>query len=287
MKSSTKANLLFLLVTIIWGGTFPIIKAAVTHIGANAFVAIRFSLAAIALLPWAYSELKTSSRSVLKAGLILGIMNAAVYVLQTASMEYISASRCAFITGMNVIMVPILGRVLGIAHLKRIDLLATVICLIGLYILTGADFHHLNRGDALVFISATVTALSIVYLHRVSETHTAYRAITFYQIALTVPIPFFVFVSTSQFSWQPSSEVILALAYCAFLATIIPMYAQTRFQKDTTPTQIALIFSLEPVFASLFAAVFYHEAIGLEILLGGAIMLISMILPLILNWFKH
>lgn len=287
MKPAVKANLLFLLVAVIWGGTFPIIKSVVDAINPNAFVAIRFGVAALALLPWALSEIRLSTRSMLTAGAVLGVLNALAYVLQTMSLEYISASRCAFITGVNVIMVPNLGRVLGLAHLKKVDLIATMICLLGLYVLTGADLHDLNRGDALVFVSAIAAALSIVYLHRVSVREKHCRAITFYQIALTVPLPLLAVSGLSQVDFSVNIHIIWALAYCAFLATIIPMYVQTRFQKDSNPTQIALIFALEPVFACLFAAWFYHEALTQQIILGGIIMLCSMVLPLLPGLLKY
>ncbi len=281
MKLVTKANLLFLLVSALWGATFPIIKSAVGEVSPAVFVCVRFSLAALLFLPFVFHELRDTKKILIKAGVILGLLNIPIYLFQTMSLVYISASRCAFITGSFVVMIPFLAHIFKVSPLKWADVVAATLCLIGLYILTGANLQGLNYGDFLVSLCAFAYALSVVYLQYLSQKYCSPKLLAFYQIVFTVPLP--LALCLIERPALPLSNFIVwgGIAYCAIFATIFPMFIQARYQRDTTPTQAALIFSLEPIFAALFAWMFYAEVITKHILWGGILILMSSVLPIL------
>ncbi len=279
MTPSTKANLYLIIISLIWGGTFPVIKSAVTHIDPYTFVAIRFVTASILFLIFILKKNPVGQHKLIVSGLILGLLNAIAYTTQTIGLKYISASRSAFITGVCVMMVPLLAIVFKIERFSIINIFAAIFCLYGLYILTGSDIAHLSYGDGLTLICATAAALQIIYLQYISARHPDYKLICFYQILFTAPLPAIIALHTGHLTGLLQPAVIFAFFYCVVFATITTLYLQTKYQKYTTATSAALIFSLEPVFATLLSIILYGEVITHNIIIGGAVMLASVILP--------
>lgn len=278
MTTSTKANLYLLLVSFLWGGTFPIIKNAVTNLDPYTFVAIRFAFAALFFLIIILKKMPEHNHKIIISGLILGILNAITYTTQTIGLQYISSSRSAFITGAYVVMVPLIAIIFKIERFSLINIFAALLCLYGLYILTGSNIAHISYGDVLTLICATGAALQIIYLQHVSNYHPNYKVLCFYQILFTAPLPAIIALHTGHLSGMSHPAVIFAFFYCVFFATIITLFLQTKYQKFSTATNAALIFSLEPVFASLLGVVINGEIITRSIIIGGAVMMASVIL---------
>lgn len=279
MTPTTKANLYLLLVSLIWGGTFPVIKNAISNIDPYTFVAIRFVIAATLFLFFILKKNPVGYYKLMISGLILGLLNAITYTTQTIGLKFISSSRSAFITGVCVVMVPLLAIVFKIERFSIINIFAAILCLYGLYILTGSDIAHMSYGDALTLVCATAAALQIIYLQYISARHPDYKLICFYQILFTAPLPAIIAVHTGQLAGILHPAVIFAFFYCVVFATITTLYLQTKYQKFSTATSAALIFSLEPVFATLLSIIVYGEVITRNIIIGGGVMLASVILP--------
>ncbi|MCD6048259.1 MAG: transporter drug/metabolite exporter family [Gammaproteobacteria bacterium] len=281
MKPSVKANLIFLLISAIWGGTFPIIKAALSEASPNYFVFVRFTLAALLMLPFVWRDFRESHKGLVIAGLVLGVLNIVIYAFQTMSLAYISASRCAFITGSFVIMIPFFAAFARLTELSLLDILSAIVCTIGLYILTGANLNGLGIGDLLVFLCAVAYAASVVFLQYLSQKHYSPKLLSFYQIIFTIPFPLVYSYLLESHSSLGGFSFWWGVIYCAVLATILPMTMQTKYQRDTNPTQVALIFAVEPVFAAFFSWMFYGEKLTANIFYGGALILLSLVLPVL------
>ncbi|MDF2690722.1 MAG: transporter drug/metabolite exporter family [Gammaproteobacteria bacterium] len=278
MKSFFKADLYLLLTTVIWGVTFPLIENAVVYINPSWFVAIRFLFASLFLLPWVFIDLKRTQRSLLIGAFILGVINAGSFILQTMGLQTVDAPTTAFITSTYVIIVPFLLPLFKLGKAKKLDILCSMICLGGLYELTSSHWDHLSLGEILVLGCAVCTALGIVYLQRISRSGENLPLLAFYQILFVVPI-------AGAFAWRASPhipyfnhDIILALLYCSLFATAIALFLQTTFQRRTSATHAAIIYSLEPVFASLFAWAFNHNHISRNIIFGGSLIILSIIL---------
>ncbi|MDF2940187.1 MAG: transporter drug/metabolite exporter family [Gammaproteobacteria bacterium] len=278
MERSFKADFFLLLTTLIWGGTFPLIENAVAYIDPTWFVAIRFLFASLFLLPWIFIDLHRSNRKLLVGGLILGAINASSFILQTMGLKTVDAPTTAFITSTYVIMVPFLLPLFKLGKAKKLDILCSMICLGGLYALTNSHWTHLSAGEILVLACAVFTALGIVYLQKISRSGENLPLLAFYQILFVVPIAGAFAVKASPQLPVLNHTVIFALLYCSLFATAIALFLQTTFQRQTSATHAAIIYSLEPIFASLFAWAFNDAHIGRNILFGGSLIILSIIM---------
>lgn len=282
MQPSSKANLYLLFVTAMWGVTFPLIRNAVASIDPNLFVTIRYLLATLILLPFVWHLLKKSSIKLIFNGFIFGTLNSIAYIAQTMGLKTIHSSRSAFLTGLSVILVPFIAPFFSLGQIRRLDILCAIICLSGLYILTGTDLSHLNIGDEWTLLGAVAFAILIAYLQKLSIEFHDYKLLTFYQLLFTIPLALFFSINT-QVSSLANSNVIIAIVFCAIFATILAFLIQTKYQKFTTAPKVALIFSLEPVFASIFGFLLNGEKINHTTLIGGLLILLSITIPSLLQ----
>lgn len=265
------------MITAFWGLTFPLSHRAIQYISPSLFVFLRFVLAALCLLPMVLYN--RSDKRVIYAGLFLGLLNSGTFLFQTIGLEYIDPARSAFITGMSVLFVPFLLPLFKLGYPKPIDITCGLVCLLGLYVLTGANIHSLNRGDFLTLACAFCVAMTISFVQWVTRYIKSYTILNFYQILFTVPIAGVgVFHHAGWHNiWHPA--LLFALVFCAIFATVIALHIQLKYQQYTTATMVALIFVLEPVFGSLYSILLGDSVLHWSLVLGGAIIVFSLALP--------
>ncbi len=286
------AELALLVVAGLWGATFVMVKDALADVGPMTFVAFRFVLATAAMLPflwlgpqgsrsWRSGPESTASTGLLWAGLVVGACLFAGYAFQTAGLQFTGAGRAGFITGLSVVIVPVLGAVLERNRIGRSVLVGVGCAIAGLALLSLGDpesrHFELNLGDALVFGCAWGFGLHILAVGRLARAHSAVW-LAFAQILVVA-----VFSSMAAMLWeQPSGAGLMAVwpaaAFTGLLCTVVGFTVQTRAQAFTSPTHTALIFSTEPVFALLFAALLIGERLGTPELLGCGLILGGMLL---------
>lgn len=277
LKKSLRGDLILLFVTLCWGLTFPLIRDAVATVNPVLFVATRFLLAALVLLPFVWRDNIFKASGILKAGLVLGVFNIILYTAQTVSLETISSSQSAFITGSSVVLVPLLLPVFRLGKPSGADIVCAVLCLLGLFVLTGAHFSDLSVGDAWAFVCAVSLAMSIVYLQKATLNLDKVNLLAFYQIVFTGVLAGF-WVSPTKAVSLLSPEPLAALLFCAVMATSVALLLQTRYQRYTTASRAALIFTMEPIFGTLFAFLINGSPIGVDTWVGGALIIASILL---------
>lgn len=285
-KNSIRTDFLFILFAMLWGASYPITQSAIGIINPFLFVFFRFAIAALVMLPFIMKEFKINWVQCLKVGMLLGLLNTAIYTFEALSLKYTSVSRSAFIMGSNVIIVPFLAQIFRISRLTLLEIFSAAFFLLGLYILTGSHFDNLNQGDILALFGAIAIASSITYLQHISHHDFNPIMLTFFQLVFTCPIPFLLYLSEPAAPITLTFGTILAIGFCGILATTIPLLGQIKFQKYTTAAQTASIFALEPIFACLFAYLFCNDKITLEVILGGMLMLISAMFPMLIKYFR-
>jgi drug/metabolite transporter (DMT)-like permease len=286
-KYSVRTDLLFLLFAMLWGASYPITQSAISSIDPYLFVFLRFGLAALVMLPFIMKQFRTNLMPWVKIGIVLGLLNTAIYTFETLSLKYTSVSKSAFIMGSNVIIVPFLAQIFRISQLTLLEILSAVFFLLGLYILTGSHFNNINHGDVLALLGAVAIAFSITYLQHITRDDFNPILLTFFQLTFTCPIPIMLYLAKPAAPIVLSSGLIWAICFCGILATTLPLLGQIKFQKYTTAAQTASIFALEPIFACLFAYVFYNDAVTSEVILGGVIMLLSTMVPVVIKFLKE
>ena len=267
------------------------IKSALAFISPMMFVSIRFVLASILLLPFTYSLFKTISKKQLGEGFLLGVFLYIGFAVQTIGLQYTTATKSAFITGTFVLFTPILQMIIE----KRIptfgNILGVLLVTVGIIFLSSKEnslfsiFSELsegfNFGDFLTLICAIFYAVYIVYLDKISPNHD-HKFLTFAQIAVTgilsvLSVILFSFTNIEQIHIVLNKEVILAILYTTLFATILTTTLQTKFQRAVTPTRASIIFSMEPLFASVTAYFFINEKLSNFGIAGAAFIFLGIL----------
>lgn len=257
-------------ITIIWGTTFVVVKEALDTIPVSLLLAVRFTLAGL-LLAWA----KWNRRAVVPA-LILGLLSFAGFSAQTIGLSITSASNAAFITGLSVILTPILGAIFWGKRLAPRVFLAAVVALIGLALMTLRDgVASVNAGDVWVLLTALTYALYIVYLGEVAGKVPATPLVMMQHIPMALLAWLWAAPEVHLLPTVPLSTY-LAILYLALVATALVGILQTYAQRVVPAHLAALIFVLEPAFAGLFAYIVLGEKLGAWGLVGAGLMLVAM-----------
>lgn len=273
-----KAEWALLVVAFIWGLTFPLIRSAIAHIDSYHFVFYRFMLAAGVFALFALKRRHFTKNEWL-LGMLISFVLWISYITQTIGMETTSSGRAAFITGMNVVMVPFLAPWFGLKKPTFVDVLAAVGACVGLLLLTQPDEGGITKGDVWVLLCAFSYALYIILLqkildrHRVDSVRFAFIQVFGVFVFSSLCIPF----SKNALVIPNSSPIWIALLFCATFATIGTSWLQTEYQKYTTAQRTALIFSMEPVFAAMFGYFLIAEKMSLQSMVGASVILLSIV----------
>jgi drug/metabolite transporter (DMT)-like permease len=262
--------------TLIWGGTFAVVKLGMQDVSPILLIAIRFVVAALLILLFSYRRLFPLPFNSILKGSLLGFFLFLGFLTQNIGLTVTTASKSAFITGMMVIFVPMLQFVIERRAPKLGNIVGVVIVAAGLWFLTSPDGSSFNSGDALTLVCAILFAIYIVYLDVVSKEMTTVQLV-FLQLGSMAVYSVLATVLFETPRLVVGTRSLLTLGYLTLLATLLTTYVQTRFQKDTTPTRAVVIFSVEPVIASGVAYVLLGETLGGLGMLGGGLIIIGVL----------
>lgn len=280
-RKRAQAEFSMLLVAFIWGATFVIVKNALADIGPFLFLGLRFLIAFLVLALFSFKNLKQITPSTLAAGSWLGLFLFIGYVFQTIGLKYTSSSNAGFITGINVVLVPIITAVMS-RTLPDFKIVVTVIlATIGLYFMsvTGGGLN-LGLGDILVLVCAFAFALHIVFVAKFSFKHNAV-AITSVQILFVGIICMIIGICTEPWPRVLSLQTWSAIFITSIFATSMAFLLQNALQKYSTPTRFAIVLATEPVFAGLAGYLWGHEILSLRALFGAALILTAMLMAIL------
>jgi drug/metabolite transporter (DMT)-like permease len=277
VSSRTRAEVYLLSVTVVWGSTFFLTKIVLESASPFVYIALRFAIATILFGAIFFQRLRSLSRVAMIKGTVLGVLLFAGFVLQAIGMKYTTASKSAFITGMLVVFTPVVQ--LFVEHrLPNLgNILGVILVAIGLYCMTSPQGSSLNIGDGLTLICAVLFAVYIVYLDKYGKNHDPVH-LSFLQFVSTAVLSILCLPLLEQPYFRFSMNFTWVLLYLAIFPTIIALYVQAKYQRDTTPTRSAVIFSMEPPIAAAFAVLFGHEQLAALALIGGALILGGLIL---------
>ena len=264
------AGLVF--VTLVWGTTFTVVKGALADASPLVLVAARFGLASLLLLPLA----PRLTRAELVGGVVLGLLFWGGIALQTTGLQETTPSRSAFITSLTAPLVPVVG---WVAYRERPGvrvLLAILIATAGLYLLTDPGTGGPNHGDLLTALAAILFAGHIVAIGRFTGHGDAGRLLLV-QLGVTALLAAIAAPMVGGARFTPTPALILALLFLVSTA-IGTFWYQIRAQRVLAPTETGLIFTLEPVFASIMSWLAIGETLSAVQWLGGALVVGAMAL---------
>ena len=274
-RSLLLATAALLAVTACWGSTFFLIHDLLERVPTLDFLAIRFAIASLTLIllaPRALGRLTPESR---RQAVVLGCLYGGAQILQTAGLAETPASVSGFITGMYVVATPVFAALILRSRISGITWAAVAVATVGLAVLTLGGLS-VGYGEALIFVAAMIYALHIVGLGAWSEPHQALGMSIVQLLVITVictlcTAPNGIVLPTRLDDW-------LSILYMAVFAGAAAMIGQTWAQAHLPPTRAAIIMSMEPVFAALFAVLLGGESMTVRMVFGGLLVLAAMLM---------
>jgi drug/metabolite transporter (DMT)-like permease len=272
-------------VTAVWGSTFVLVRDAVAQVPPFTFVAYRFVAAALLLTAIRPRLALGADRGPgldggrrlgpLAAGVVIGLVLVAGYGFQTVGLQYTTASNAGFITGLSVVLTPVLGALLLRQAPGRWPATGACVAAVGLALLSLQRLE-VRRGDALVFACAVAFATHILLLGRHAPRLSTYR-LAVVQLATAGLLALIWAGLAGDLTVPTSADVWVALAITSVAASAGAFLIQTRAQREVSPTRTAVIFTLEPVFAGLFGFLLAGDRLSGRGWLGAGLILAGML----------
>lgn len=270
------AMLAILLSTILWGMTFAFIKDAIATLPPLNFLFWRFGIASAILFILFFKKIKLNKET-LWYGFFLGIFLLGTVGFQTIGLLYTTASTASFITGLSVIMVALSEPVMNQYWPSKYLMFSCLLALSGVGIITLGDGIAINIGDVWVFLCAVSFAIFIVLAGKASHIHQP--------LTLTFLQSLFVCISAGglgavlgDITLPSETNVWIAIIFCSLFASILAFFLQLNYQKYVSASKVAIIYSLEPVFATLTAALYLGERLAFPFYIGAAMIFIAILL---------
>jgi len=277
MSKHLKADLSLLLVTAIWGSSFTLIKNVLDHIPSFAYLSLRFIIASIILIVVFYKKLKHINKKAVIYGCIIGLMLFGGMALQVSGLYFTTASNSAFITGLSVIMVPLLSAMILKKRPDRSSVIGVILAFAGLFFLTGGLDFSFNIGDFLTLLCAVCFAMQIIFIDSYNKEQDPIL-LSVIQISFAALLNTVVWLFIDYEPVVVDTTVAFTLLITGALGTAFAYLVQTVAQKHTTPTHTALILTAEPVFGAFFAMIIPNsngtvETLSLNTVIGCVLIL--------------
>jgi len=275
-RTQTLAEISLIGVTIVWGATFTLVKSALNDASTLLFLALRFSLATIALavaFHWRGLLSGACRRSAVGPGTIAGLCLFVAYFFQTLGLRYTTPSKSAFLTSLCAALVPLLAGFVYQAVPRPAEVLGVAVALTGMALLTLPSARFVfNRGDLLTLICALAFAAHILAVGRFSLA-AGFEGLSLVQLVVVAAL------ASASFSWAEAPRVrwtpllAAAVGVTGILCTAIAFTVQVWAQQHTTANRTALIFALEPVSALATSYLVEGEILSLRAGLGAILIL--------------
>lgn len=279
MKKSTAASMALIAIAMSWGAAFVLMKDAIAIQPFYDFLASRFSIAAIVMIAVRPSVLRSLDRESIKHGSILGVLLGLGYFTQTLGLEMTTAAITGFITGLYVVLTPILGWLFVGQKINRQLLIGLGLALIALTMISFKGFS-IEAGQLWVMACAVLLASHIVGLSVWSPGKDVY-ALTIIQISVVALMSWIGAFIDGEFQAPSNSSVWFAVIFTAVVSTSIAFLIQTWAQSMMNASRVAILLTSEVVWAATFAVLAGQETLSPRTLIGGATMIAAM---LIVEW---
>jgi drug/metabolite transporter (DMT)-like permease len=264
-----------LAVAAMWGISFVWMKDILDQQDVYSFLVSRFVFAALVMLMIHPKLIAKLNRELLVKGSVIGTTLGLGYIFQTLGLERTTPAITGFITGLYVVLTPLIGALILKEKLTIQAWFYVALATIGLGVLSISGFS-IGAGELFVLVSAFLFAAHILLLSRWSKSFDAYT-LTFVQLA-TCAVVSGVPASLNGFVAPPDLQVWAVVIFTAVFATFFAFVIQTWAQARISATKVAVILTMEVVFAAIFSVALGAEPLTLRILVGGSMVLIAMIM---------
>ena len=272
-----KADVALMFCSLLWGGTFVVVKTGLDHASPFIFLAVRFTIAAVLMALFRPHVLAAIAPREIFPGMRLAFFMFGGYCFQTAGLQYTTAIHAGFVTGSSVVLVPLLLGIFWGRSLAKWIYAGAFAALVGLYFLTVPleGLRYLNRGDVLTWVAAGFYAVHIILVGEYSQEHSV-SALSVIQVAGCAAMAWPLTGFAGAIHWQPARfdwgwPLFWAVVICAVFATAVAFTVQLWAQQYTPPGHAAILFALEPVFAVITSYLLLHERLTPRAWTGGTL----------------
>jgi len=283
MKRNTfKSDLLLILAAAIWGFAFVAQRVGMKYVGPFTYNGVRFALGSLSLIPLMIlfkdekAENGKSYINAAKTGFTAGIVLFIAVSLQQLGLMQTTAGKAAFITGLYIVLVPILG--LFLKHYVRINAwIGALIAVTGLYFLCVTNTFSISKYDLLILICAFFFAVHILLIDSFIGRINAVK-LSFFQFLTCAVLSLAIAAITEEINLTGLFQAAVPILYGGIGSVGVAYTLQVVGQKNADPTSAAIILSMESLFAAVGGFLILHENLGIKGLIGCALMLTGMIL---------
>lgn len=263
-------------VTVIWGGGFVASDMALESLRPFQIMTIRFLLASVLMGAASIRELKGIDFKEIRAGILMGIALFVGFAFQIVGLQYTTPSKNAFLTALNVVMVPFIAFVILKKKISMKSILGAVMAIVGVGLLSLEKNLSLGIGDGLTLICAVGFAFQIFFT---SEFVKKYRAVVlnFVQMLTAVLLSFASLFLFQETEFHITTKGWLSVVYLGVVSTALCYLLQTASQKYVDETKAAIILSMESVFGTMFSILILHEQVTMRMICGCVIILAAVI----------
>lgn len=279
------AIFMLMLTTVVWGSGFVMTDIGLDYLSPYQLMAGRFILAAILLVIIFSYKLKNLNKRILIKGIILGAILYTGFVLQTVGLNYTTPSKNAFLTAVNVLIVPIIAFVIYKRKFDRFEIFGALSALLGIGLLSLQNSFSMNIGDVLTLLCAVAFAFDIFYTNKFVKNEDAIllTVIQFVSAAL-FSVVFVLVFDRIPTTIEPGG--IYSIVYLAIFSTIIAYLLQNIAFQYTTATKAAIILSMEALFGTIFSVIFLSEQLTLRMTMGAFFILLAIIVAEVKPTFR-
>ncbi len=284
-KYSSSYTALLLLTAAIWGFAFVAQRMGMEHMGPYAFNGIRFALGAFSLVPFIIWQSKkrpaSQNKPPSKNFLITGGILAGILVFMGASFQQVglmstTAGNAGFITGLYMVIVPVMGLAMG-QKITKGTVFGITLAVIGLYFLSVTDDFTMSWGDTLVLIGAFFWAAQVLLIGFLSP-KVDFLKLAFLEFLICSIISMIVALTIETITWEGISGAAIPLLYGGLASVGIAYTIQIFVQKKVRPANASIIMGMEAVFAVIGGWMFLNEMLSFRGFVGAGLMLTGMII---------
>jgi drug/metabolite transporter (DMT)-like permease len=278
---SMRANALLLITAMIWGFAFVAQRVGMDYIGPFTFNAVRFGMGSLSLVPLIRATRRRREHRapwplLVKGGVIAGVVLFAGASLQQVGLVTTTAGKAGFITGLYVVLVPLMGLLWG-QRVSWLTWLGAVLAVVGLYFLSVTERLTVQPGDLWVLLGAVGWTIHVHLIDRLTARIDP-LPLASVQFAVCSLLSFVVALSSETITAAGLSGALLPLLYGGLMSVGIAYTLQVVAQRDAHPTPAAIIMSLESAFAAVGGGLMLGEELGVRGTIGAALMLVGMVL---------
>ena len=274
-----KGELGLALTAFIWGSGFIGVSISLSGgLTPLQILTIRFFIGAILLGVIFFKEIKNNiTKEAVIAGSMIGVFLFIAFVFQTIGISYTTASKNAFLTAINVVIVPFIGFILYKRPLDKYGIISSIIAILGIGILSLDVDFTINFGDFLTIICAFGFAFHIFFTGEFVKKHNPI-VLTVVQFSVATVLSLIVQILFNEIKIEAQMSSIMGVLYLGVFSTTVAFLLQTVCQKDVSETKSAIILSLESVFGTILSVIILHEVLTIRMVIGCLVIFSAIII---------